>query len=487
MMLMNQPNIPQNHKPHKNKRLSINLTLSLSIILILTVIVYVAMNQVKGANTQSEPIVLTVEELVSEAYMTSIVTELTAPEYAGRLPGTAGNEKAVSFITAEMKNLGLSIPSFTEEYLMPFEMLLPIKNSVTEVSLETSRGQVDFEYGTDFTEITFRDFAKAKGSFKGGFKLISDGSNLYDFKLMGSPDIVVYQEEAIEGLNLEVMFNTIVEQPDAPKVILYEFNQKNGDHFILSPYSRMMTGVEAENAILIYKVSKDLVTVLAEEPEGTLNVKTDVNVRTVEVPNVIGLIDGSGEEGYIISAHFDHLGDNFDGSYNAGALDNASGTATLLALAKAIKQTADPTLDYYFIAFNGEEEGLYGSAHFASVLPLNPEQFKVVNIDMVGSSSDVSLEIAAINGKSILFQDEAFKLAAELGITAIKTDKGSSDHVPLSDVGYVTLSLTELDKRFYHTPSDTPENSLNYEEMDRVGEYIYKLLFPVEDSETVTP
>lgn len=43
---------------------------------------------------------------------------------------------------------------------------------------------------------------------------------------MGSPDIVMYQEEAIEGLNLEVMFNNILQQPDAPKVILYEFNQK---------------------------------------------------------------------------------------------------------------------------------------------------------------------------------------------------------------------------------------------------------------------
>lgn len=482
MIFKNTPNTPQ-----KNRSLKLILTLLIFILLALGIYAYINMNQPTEAKSEEPPKVLTVEELVSEAYMTSIVTELTAPEYAGRLPGTAGNEKAVSFIRNEMKNLGLSIPSFTEDYLMPFEMLLPIKNSVTELSLEMSSGQVDFEYGTDFTEITFRDFAKAKGSFKGGFTLISDGSNLYDFKLMGSPDIVVYQEEAIEGLNLEVMFNNILQQPDAPKVILYEFNQKNSDHFILSPYSRMMTGEEAENAILIYKVSKDLVTVLAGEPEGTLNVKTDVNISTVEVPNVIGFIDGSGDEGYIISAHFDHLGDNFDGSYNAGALDNASGTATMLALAKAIKQTADPTIDYYFIAFNGEEEGLYGSAHFASVLPLNPEHFKVVNVDMVGSSSDTSLEIAATSGKSILFQDEAFNLAGELGIIAIKTDKGSSDHVPLSDVGFVTISLTELDKRFYHTPNDTPEHSLNYKEMDQVGEYIYKLLFPVEESVTVTP
>lgn len=146
---------------------------------------------------------------------------------------------------------------------------------------------------------------------------------------------------------------------------------------------------------MIYKVSKDLVTVLAGEPEGTLNVKTDVNISTV-APNVIGFIGWQWRlRLYYISTFFDHLGDNFDGFYNAGALDNASGTATMLALAKAIKQTADPTIDYYFIAFNGEEEGLYGSAHFRLCIALNPEHFKVVNVDMVGSSSDTSLEIAA--------------------------------------------------------------------------------------------
>ena len=479
---MNDSQIPQKQKKMNLKPLILSLILMAAVLGI-----YFYMNAQKDVAEALAEKPITVEELIDQGYLEDVVQTLASPEYEGRLPGTAGNEKAVSFIQSEMIAIGLENPAFTEAFLMPFEMLLPIKQSVTEISLASGTETIHFNYGTDFTEISFRDFAKAKGNLSGGFKLISDNSNLYDFDAMGNPEIVVYEKSAIDGLNLEVFFNGIISQENAPKVVLYEFEYKNGDHFILSPYSRMMTGYEEANAILIYKVSETLIDVLDKSPEGTLSVKSDVLIDTVKVPNVIGMIDGTGDEGYIISAHFDHLGDNFNGTYNAGALDNASGTATMLALAKAIKTTADPALDYYFIAFNGEEEGLYGSAFFVNELPLDPDKFRVVNIDMVGSSSSVSMEIAATNGKSILFQDEAYKLANELSINAIKSDKGSSDHVPLSDVGFVAISLTEFDQRYYHTPNDTVENSMDFEDLDAVGEFVYKLLFPKEDSTSETP
>ncbi|GKT34073.1 Zn-dependent exopeptidase M28, partial [Aduncisulcus paluster] len=90
--------------------------------------------------------------------------------------------------------------------------------------------------------------------------------------------------------------------------------------------------------------------------------------ETYKVPNVIGYLPATRDEplGTILfSAHFDHVGINGDGSYNPGALDNASGVAALLELARAAALT-DGQRDYTlaFAAFNSEEEGLLGSFHY---------------------------------------------------------------------------------------------------------------------------
>jgi len=96
--------------------------------------------------------------------------------------------------------------------------------------------------------------------------------------------------------------------------------------------------------------------------------------------NVVGMIDNNAPQTIIIGAHFDHLGYGEDhnslftgtGQIHNGADDNASGTASLIELSGLLKQKGNIKFNYVFIAFSGEELGLYGSKN-TQVLPVKVE------------------------------------------------------------------------------------------------------------------
>lgn len=112
-------------------------------------------------------------------------------------------------------------------------------------------------------------------------------------------------------------------------------------------------------------------------------------VRTYRVPNVIGVIPGSDpvlkDEYVVISAHLDHIGKaEFGGGdviYN-GAMDNASGVATMLEAARAFTTDGKPPRrSIMFVALAAEEQGLLGSSYLARH-PLVGEGRMVANVNL---------------------------------------------------------------------------------------------------------
>ena len=100
----------------------------------------------------------------------------------------------------------------------------------------------------------------------------------------------------------------------------------------------------------------------------------------VESPNIIGVLPGTGpqlkNEYVVYSAHLDHLGIGEpikgDRIYN-GAMDNASGVASLLEAAGALHQSnAKLKRSVLFLVVCAEEKGLLGSRYFTANLPFPP-------------------------------------------------------------------------------------------------------------------
>ena len=120
----------------------------------------------------------------------------------------------------------------------------------------------------------------------------------------------------------------------------------------------------------------------------TLSATVATEQSQVESPNVVARLEGSDprlkNEYVLVSAHLDHLGLDASGALFAGAMDDASGVASVLEIAKGFARSPQrPKRSVLFVIFTGEEKGLLGSRYFAG-RPTVPEADIVadLNLDM---------------------------------------------------------------------------------------------------------
>ena len=143
--------------------------------------------------------------------------------------------------------------------------------------------------------------------------------------------------------------------------------------------------------------------------------------------NVIGMIEGSDpvlkNEYVVYSAHMDHLGTikekSGDNIYN-GAMDNASGVATLLEAARMFAASSvKPKRSILFIALTGEEKGMLGSDYFASN-PTVPKGAIVanVNLDMPLLTYDFK-DVVAFGAQHSSLQDITARAVRKLGLNLL--------------------------------------------------------------------
>jgi Zn-dependent M28 family amino/carboxypeptidase len=157
----------------------------------------------------------------------------------------------------------------------------------------------------------------------------------------------------------------------------------------------------------------------------TASVRLNNRMRTLDSRNVVAKLEGSdpdGKDEYVVyTAHWDHFGVgqkvNGDSIYN-GALDNATGTAGLLAVAKAFTAIGTPPKrSFLFLAVTAEEQGLLGSQYYA-VAPIYPLAKTLANINMDGLNTwGPTSDVTVIGFGASELDDYARVAAAEQGRT----------------------------------------------------------------------
>lgn len=218
-------------------------------------------------------------------------------------------------------------------------------------------------------------------------------------------------------------------------------------------------------------------------------------MRTVDSQNVVAKLPGSDpvltDEYVVYTAHWDHfgIGEPVDGDniYN-GAVDNASGTAGMLALAEALtKLDVAPKRSSLFLVVTAEEQGLLGSEYYAK-FPLYPleKTLAAVNIDanlpLWGRTSDVVViglgasdlddylrDAAAEQGrvlvpdaepeKGFYYRSDHFNFA-KVGVPALNTDDGVA-YVG-KDEGFGRQKKDEYTASRYHAPADEVQDDWEF-------------------------
>lgn len=206
-----------------------------------------------------------------------------------------------------------------------------------------------------------------------------------------------------------------------------------------------------------------------------------VGSRTDEdFKNVVGFIEGQDPalkaEVIVLGAHYDHLGVRNDQIYN-GADDNASGSAALIEIARAL--AGQPLRRSVIIAaFDAEEIGLYGSKHLAGRLDTLGFHIKLMmSVDMVGwlkAGKSLKLEgVATIKDGREILRAQAGTLALDLK-NFERSIFTATDTEGFATMGIPTLAVTTGLKSPYHKPADDAE-LIDYEGLDQVTGYLTDL------------
>jgi hypothetical protein len=226
-----------------------------------------------------------------------------------------------------------------------------------------------------------------------------------------------------------------------------------------------------------------------ESPAGLMETRVSFNIeiekRNFGSQNVVGVIQGVDDKiGMVISAHYDAVKEN-DSLIYPGANDNASGTTSVLQLAKVFSGIAKsgyiPEKSIAFILFSGEEAGLVGSRNFVNHLPfLIDSSAVVINLDCVGivdtsKFSSYGACVAApediLNRYGKMINDIASK-EGQLYRIDFSRFYEYSDNLSFTNGGYRAMHISTGGGEVMHTIQDRPER-IDYDNLLKVTQLVF--------------
>lgn len=188
-----------------------------------------------------------------------------------------------------------------------------------------------------------------------------------------------------------------------------------------------------------------------------VHIRTNIEYGELHMMNVAAYLDRGAEKEIIIGAHYDHVGITSNGEINNGADDNASGIAGILELARILSTDTSLRMNCLFVAFSGEEKGLWGSEYYVSspLTPLDNVHF-MLNYDMIGRLGITSEKIKVLGmGSSPSWRKIFKKTSPDFSKVVLKNSAPPfSDHYPFLTKGIPVVYINTGLHKQYHTPLD---------------------------------
>jgi Zn-dependent M28 family amino/carboxypeptidase len=443
-------------------------------------------------------------DTVEPARLSAHVKTLAADSFEGRAPTTAGEQKTIAYITAQMQAAGLAPGGDLKDGKRAWTQDVPLARfgfdgppaiSIAaggkrealqqgkDIAVRAAQTNVDrievkdaplvfLGYGVTAPERRWDDYQGVDMHGKIAVVLVNDpdfesGAGEFGGRAMTYYGRWTYKyEEAARHGALGVLIVHETEPASYGWATVQNSNTNDVFDIVRAQPRQTHVDVEAwiprgvavrmfEQAGLDFERLKKQAqanTFRAVPLKGvTFSATYGVRHTTVVSRNVAGILQGAAhpEQTLIYSAHWDHLGVGApdatgDRIFN-GAADNASGVAALLELARLYSAAPRPARSVLFLALTAEEQGLLGSEYYAAH-PLYPLETTVALLNMdrmglFGPTRDFST-----SGENTLLDDLA-AAGAKQGRTLSPDptpERGSffrSDHFPLSKAGVPAISL----------------------------------------------
>jgi Zn-dependent M28 family amino/carboxypeptidase len=387
---------------------------------------------------------------ISEETMKTITERLSSDEFEGRMPGTAGEEKTVAYLIEQFERVGLE-PGNNGSWTQKVPLVEITGKDFAPLTISGDDGEpMEFEYGNDWVGVSYREEAETALEDSElvfvGYGIDAPEKDWNDYEgvdMTGKTAVILVNDPDFGTQSLEGPFGgkamtyygrwtykyeEAARQGAAGAIIIHDTEPASyGWNVVESswsgpqayaqrgenapPLTTMNGWVQNEVAQQIFEAAGEDFSKLAAAakkkdfkpvPLGlTASTSFSNDIRTFESQNVIGILPGTErpEEYVMHTAHWDHLGrctpaPDGDDICN-GAVDNATGTAALVALAEAQAKTGPTARSLVFLAVTAEESGLLGADYYAAnpVFPLE-QTVGGINMDaflIAGPSKDVTV------------------------------------------------------------------------------------------------
>ena len=470
---------------------------------------------------------------LSKQTMKDVTKELSLDSYEGRAPGSAGEEKTVAYLIEKFRAAGLE-PGNNGSWTQDVPLVEITAKNVSALSIADKTGKATaFAYGSDFVVGSYREVPKTALNanelvFVGhGIVAPEKGWNDYagvDVKgktvviMINDPDFDAkdlagefggkamtyygrwtykYEEAARQGAAAVLIIHD-----DAPAA--YGWNVVNsswtGTQFLAQSKDAGASQTAANGWIqksvatkIFAAAGHDLAKQMAAAKQPgfkavplslTASLSFDNDITRKASKNVIGVLKGSKrpDEYVLYTGHWDHLGRctpaaDGDDICN-GAVDNATGSAALVALAQGHMNAGPADRSIVFLAVTAEESGLLGSKYYAEnpVFPLsqtvggvNMDAFSMAgpakNLTVIGmgkSQLDTYLDAAAraedrtpemepTPEKGFYYRSDHFSFA-KLGVPMVYFEGG--DDLIVGGKEAAAKAADDYEKNRYHAPGD---------------------------------
>jgi hypothetical protein len=401
-------------------------------------------------NTDDSGDILSVVDLLNPNEVIDDITYLSSPALGGRGPATEGGRLAEQFVSDKFREIGLEPykdGSYFQPYLQNYTKV-PVKYFSVYTYEEGTTNRHDYEYAFDYTVVP--NFVSKKVDLDLDLSLDLADASLTTAVLTSSSEFY-YQDKSFHYLAyISDSYFPSLEYGQG------EYYKNTQNEFSLYISNSMKSQLEADFANNMRK----------------LHVSWEYDTSAKTVNNVVGILKGgkaTNDNHIIISSHLDHVGrfGEKENQYFPGALDNASGTAGIIHLAKIYASIKDElTTNIVFVANNGEEGGLYGSTNYPyyayeqAVREVAGRPRILVNLDMIGSESDENSGLELIGKFSVTAKGRIENLLEKYNIQNYKFGANSpvSDQYEMSKYLDTSFTIDHYDERFYHTPLDTVDH-----------------------------
>jgi Zn-dependent M28 family amino/carboxypeptidase len=442
------------------------------------------------------------QRLQIEADIHKHTAVLASDEFEGRAPASAGETLTIEYLKQQFMDLGLEpgngedwfqeVPvtsvttaptavltvagqEFKRELAYDAEMMAFTQQQVESVTVENSP-MVFVGYGINAPERDWNDYAGIDVTGKTVVMLVNDpGFATQDEALFNGNTMTYYgrwdykyEEAARQGATA-----AIIVHETAPAAYPWEVvtGSWSGPQIGITAQNKNMDKLEVE-AWVTLEVAEELFAAVGLDyqvlkttaagpgftavPMGDLaaSITLENTSESSLSRNVVARLPGTKypDEHIVYSAHWDHLGrkpgaDGEDDIYN-GAVDNATGTAGLLALARLHKEQGPAQRSVLFLSVTAEESGLLGSKWYAEN-PIYPVETTVANLNMDALHDGGRMRDVAVVGYGNSELDNYLKIEAEAQDRVLvqepTPEKGyyyRSDHFNFARQGVPALYLT---------------------------------------------